>query len=142
MAASSTCMFRSSFFSPNLHPKQQSPAKSNGVQFFTPIKATASSTDDAISASTQPQKHRRPADENIREEARRHISSHNFSARYHLPIALPLRRCILVHGLLLYSCFGFCIIRLSSFNLQYIQMCGFQFLKLTDSEKTLTGLLC
>ncbi|KAK4375371.1 hypothetical protein RND71_006048 [Anisodus tanguticus] len=78
MAASS--MFRSSFLSPNPNLHQQSPAKSNGASSYTPIKAT-SSTNDAISPSPQLQKHRRPADENIREEARRDISSHNFSAR-------------------------------------------------------------
>ncbi|KAJ8560120.1 hypothetical protein K7X08_004178 [Anisodus acutangulus] len=79
MAASS--MFRSSFLSPNPNLHQQSPAKSNRASSYTPIKAT-SSTNDAISPSPQLQKHRRPADENIREEARRDISSHNFSARY------------------------------------------------------------
>ncbi|WMV34997.1 hypothetical protein MTR67_028382 [Solanum verrucosum] len=80
MAAS--CMLRSSFLSPNPHLHQQSPAKSNRASFFTPIKATSSS-DDANSKSPQLQKHRRPADENIREEARRDISSHNFSASPH-----------------------------------------------------------
>ncbi|CAN4098533.1 unnamed protein product [Withania somnifera] len=80
MAAS--CMFRFSFLSSNPHLQQQTPpAKSKNVLFCTPIKAT-SSTDDAIYKSPQLQKHRRPADENIREEARRDVSSHNFSARY------------------------------------------------------------
>lgn len=74
-------MLRSSFLSPNHNLHQQSSPKSNRASFFTPIKAT-SSTDDAISKSPQLQKHRRPADENIREEARRDVSSHNFSARY------------------------------------------------------------
>ncbi|CAN4086982.1 unnamed protein product [Withania somnifera] len=80
MAAS--CMLRSSFLSPypQLHYQSTTSYKTNNnsFHFFIPIKATAS-TNDAISS----QKHRRPADENIREEAARlHCSSHSFSARY------------------------------------------------------------
>ncbi|XP_059303052.1 threonine synthase, chloroplastic [Lycium ferocissimum] len=80
--AASSCMLRSSFLShcPQLHHQSNTPKSNNN--FFNPIKATAS-TNDAITPSPQPQKHRRHADENIREEAaRRNSSSHNFSARY------------------------------------------------------------
>ncbi|KAL2462442.1 Threonine synthase 1 [Forsythia ovata] len=52
---------------------------------FTPIKATTSSSSSDPTTTAPPSnklKHRRPADENIRDEARRHSSSHNFSAKY------------------------------------------------------------
>ncbi|GFY97160.1 pyridoxal-5'-phosphate-dependent enzyme family protein [Actinidia rufa] len=79
MAASS--LFQSSRFSVSPQPKPtfRNP-RSNG--HCSPIKACASPD---LSTTPQALRHRRPADENIRQEARRHSSTHNhqgFSARY------------------------------------------------------------
>ncbi|KAJ8535834.1 hypothetical protein K7X08_034235 [Anisodus acutangulus] len=79
-----SCMLRSSFLCPCPCPQLHHPSNSksnNSIDFCTPIKATAS-TNNAITPSAETQKHRRPADENIREEAHRLSSSHNFSAKY------------------------------------------------------------
>ncbi|KAK6148730.1 hypothetical protein DH2020_016255 [Rehmannia glutinosa] len=76
-------IFRSSFLSSQPLPHTSSTARAT-PHISLSIRATATSSDppSAAAAAAAPLKHRRPADENIREEARRHVSSHNFSAKY------------------------------------------------------------
>ncbi|RAL50482.1 hypothetical protein DM860_016949 [Cuscuta australis] len=76
MAAASSIL-RSTFVSPCPQPNPRRPSKSPS-RAFHPIKAAAADGPAALHQKN----HRRPADENIRDEARRLSSSHNFSARY------------------------------------------------------------
>ncbi|KAL3637431.1 hypothetical protein CASFOL_018599 [Castilleja foliolosa] len=73
-------IFRSSFLSTQPLHQNTSTVHANTPHIHLPIRATANSSDPSSAAT--PTKHRRPADENIREETRRHVSSHNFSAKY------------------------------------------------------------
>uniref|UniRef100_A0A5B6ZM99 threonine synthase n=1 Tax=Davidia involucrata TaxID=16924 RepID=A0A5B6ZM99_DAVIN len=86
MAACS--MLQSSSISLRRNPKP-TPRNPRFNPHYFPIKASASADPSPTNTSPlSPQpvlKHRRPADENIREEARRHSSTHNhhgFSAKY------------------------------------------------------------
>lgn len=80
MAASS--LLRSSpFFS---SPQQRNPRTINKSPRFITIKATISSSDKSVDTTPVIKSHRRPADENIRQEAHRRCSTepNNFSAKY------------------------------------------------------------